>query len=363
MNEIRGQFNDVLVISELRGAYPNVPIAADVDYAALIAGDPDPVFVTLPIGKANVTSGNNRHYDDAFVTELLRQTLALKPIGLTGHLTEAERATAFPKESLHWVGAMRDGDLAWGKAYVLGEARDRLRRYKASGKSIATSIDANCDGNWDESLKAYRMDYKTLKLGQIDLAPADRAGIGDLAREPMLTTEMQDEVATMESTTTQEDSVSKEQVLQEIGNAKPAPQQGWMPGNAAEVQELTAIREALGVDEKADLPKLITEMKQEREAQRLAAVKAHIRELASDAEKGIKIVPVREVVINMVEALEPKTADEAEAKYNMIATSGPITELLKDRVVLALGPRQGTRVAGQHGGTVYFVIPAEKQEA
>ena len=30
--EISGQFADVLVVTELRGAYPNVPIAADVDF-------------------------------------------------------------------------------------------------------------------------------------------------------------------------------------------------------------------------------------------------------------------------------------------------------------------------------------------
>src|SRR4030095_14401158 len=45
---------------------------------------------------------------------------------------------------------------------------------------------------WDESLKAYRMRADTLRLGQIDLAPADRAGIPDLAAVPHLTTEMQD---------------------------------------------------------------------------------------------------------------------------------------------------------------------------
>jgi hypothetical protein len=207
------------------------------------------------------------------------------------------------------------------------------------------------------------MDAKTLKLNQIDLAPSDRAGISALARVPMLTSEMQDKVATMESTTTQEDSVSKEQVLQEISNAKPAPQHGWVPGNAAEVQELTAIREALGVDEKADLPKLIAEMKQAQEAQAKAAITHRITELATDPATGIKIEAVRGLVTELVAARNPQTVQEAESAYAAVVASTHVTELLKGYVAQAMGPRQGTPVAGQHGGTVYFVIPAEKQEA
>ena len=38
---ISGAFRDILVIAELRGSYPNVPISADVDYAALTQGDPE----------------------------------------------------------------------------------------------------------------------------------------------------------------------------------------------------------------------------------------------------------------------------------------------------------------------------------
>jgi hypothetical protein len=50
MDEFRGDFHDVMVVTEFKGGFPNVPIAADVDYAALIAGDSDPMFLTLPIG-------------------------------------------------------------------------------------------------------------------------------------------------------------------------------------------------------------------------------------------------------------------------------------------------------------------------
>lgn len=367
VNEFRGTFSDVLVVTELRGSYPNVPIAADVDYDGLIAEDTragtQPVFLTVPIGKAGVTSGNKRHYDEAFVQELERQTLANKPVGLMGHLSEAERATAFPAEAVHWVGAMRDGDTLWGKAYVVpGAIRDRIQRYKAQGKAIATSIDAFAEGVWDETVKAMRMTAKSLRLNQIDIAPADRAGIPDLAAVPLLTTEMEREqaAAIQEGQPTMADKL---EVLQELRKAKVPTMRGWTPpANTADVTELEAIRELLEVDEDADLVKLIREMREQHIQERQNAVKSRIRELAADDEVGIKIVPVREVVINMVEALEPQTIEEAEAKYNTIITSGPITELLKNRVVQAMGPRQGTPLQQQNGKNKYFVIPTDGKE-
>lgn len=365
VTEFRGQFNDVLVISELRGAYPNVPIAADVDYAALIAGDPDPVFVTLPIAKVNVKSGNNRYYDEAFVTELMRQTLATKPVGLMGHMSETERATAFKPEAVHWVGAIRDGDLVWGKGYVIGEARERLRRYKASGKSIATSIDAIAMGDWDESLKAYRMQANSLKLGQIDLAPADRAGIGDLARVPVLTTEMQDEqdeVIEVE----QEKVMDKYEVIREMtpDDAKLLPDTVRAAVVATvpvppEVQQIAEIRQALGADDKADIAKLITEMRQAQEQARRDAIKARITELATE---GIKVDSARGIVVELVAARNPQSVQEAEQAYQEVSTSQSVTELLKANVQSTMGPRQGTPVAGQQNKNKYFVIPAEKQE-
>jgi hypothetical protein len=365
ITEFRGDFQDVLVISELRGAYPNVPISADVDYAALIAGDPEPVFVTLPIGKANVKSGNNRYYDEAFVTELMRQTLANKPIGLMGHLSEAERATAFPKESLHWVGAVRDGDLIWGKAYLIGEARERVRRYKASGKSIATSIDAHATGQWDESLKAYRMDAASLRLNQIDLAPADRAGIADLARVPMLTTEI--EAPQVEVQPEKENKMSdKLTILQEmtVEDARLLPKvvrdavlaDVPTPPQVAMVQELCT---ALGVEE-SQLKTTITEMQRVQEQQRKDAIKSRITELAADPDKGVKVESVRGLVVELVGARQPATVQEAETAYQQVIEMAAVKAALAAQVQNTMGPRQRTVVQRQGSNErKYFDIPQE----
>lgn len=358
--EFRGQFHDVLVISELRGAYPNVPIASDVDYEGLIAGDSDPVFITIPIGKANVTSGNGRYYDESWLQELERQTLTNKPIGLMGHMSEGERATAFKPEAIHWVGAIRDGDLLWGKGYVVGEARDRIRRYKAQGKAIATSIDAFAKGIYDEGLKAYRMLADSMRLNQIDIAPADRAGIPDLAAVPILTTEMAEQDETNEEQT----PMDKLQIIRELTSEDatllpPAVRDAVLSAvqPAPEIKLVTELREALGVDDKADLMKRITELKQEQETQRKATVTGRIKELVEHEETGIKVKEMRGLVTELVTARNPQTVQEADAAYAAVVESEHVKAVLASHVQNTMGPRQTTPLQTTNGKGKYFAIP------
>lgn len=367
MDPFRGEFQDVLAVTELRGSYPNVPIAADVDYDALIAGDSSPMFLTIPIGKAGVTSGNKRHYDDAFVTELERQTLSSKPVGLMGHLPQAERATAFPPEAVHWVGVARDGDTLWGKGYIPpGPVRERIARYKAQGKAIATSIDAFAEGVWDETLKAFRMAANTLRLNQIDIAPADRAGIPALAAVPVLTTEMQAEEQEIE----QEPVMDKYQVINEmtVEDVRLLPKvvrdavlaDVPTPPQVAMVQELCA---ALGVEE-SQLKTTITEMQRVQEQQRKDAIKSRITELAADAEKGVKVEAVRGLVVELVEARQPATVQEAETAYSQVIEMPAVRAALAAQVQTTMGPRQRTTVQPQaSGGRKYFDIPVDKETA
>jgi hypothetical protein len=361
IREISGQFADIMVVTELRGAYPNVPIAADVDYAALVAGEDQPMFVTLPIAKVNTKSGNGRYYDEAFAMELMRQTLENKPIGLFGHLSDAERETSFKPESVHWVGAVREGDTIWGKGMVIGEAKQRIARYKASGKALATSIDAIASGQWDESLGAYRMDATTLRLGQIDFAPADRAGIPALARVPMLTTEMQapaDDADVMNNE--QEPEMDKLTVIQELTEADarllPEPVRAAIVATVptpAEVATVATIRETLGLDARADVAGHITEMKRVQAEQAQAAITSRITELVND---GIKLDDVRPLVTELVQARNPRTVAEAEAAYAAVAATESVTKLLAARVVETMGPAQRTPVQGKQGSR-YFQIP------
>lgn len=344
-------FREVMFVSEFKGKYPDVPIAAGVDYDALVDGDDDPVFVTLPIGKVNALSGNRRFYDEAFVAELERQVLANKPIGLMGHLSAEQRATEFPMEAVHWVGARRVGELLWGKGYVpKGEARERLRRYKATKKQIATSIDAIAEGVWDDSVSAYRMQADTLKLAQIDIAPADRAGIADLAAVPHFTTEM----AVYGTQETEEEGMDREQIIREMTPADvrllpPAVRDAVLSTAAPppEVTQMTAIRETLGLTADDDPVASVAVLRREQDAQRAAQVVARIKELATTGDKAVKMESVRGLVIELVQARNPQSVQEAEAAYDAVIATDSIKRLLAAQVREMMGPPQGIGLNGQ----------------
>lgn len=362
------EINDVMVVWELRGDFPDVPLAPGVDRDALVAGDPDPVFLTLPIGKANVKSGNGRFYDETWLAELERQTLANKPVGLMGHLDPKERGYAMPDEAVHWVGATRIGELLWGKGYIPeGPMRDRIRRYKATGAKIATSIDAFAEGIWDEALKAYRMAADTLRLNQIDIAPADRAGIPALAAVPILTTEMADEAGedgpADDNPDSQEKTMDKLDVIREmtVEDAPLLPEPVREAILAAvpappEVALVAEMREALGTE---DVLAALREMKAEQEQQRRAAIAGRIRELVEDEERGVKAKAMRPFITELVEAQKPQTVEEAEAAYTRIVERESVREMLAAHVAETMGPAQRSGLQSQNGAARYFDIPKE----
>lgn len=365
----RGPVRDVMIISEFKGRPPQVPLADGVDFEALTEGDDKPVFVTLPIGLVNAKSGNKRLYDEKFVKELERQVIANRPIGLMGHLRLEDRATEFPSEAVHWVGALRVGELLWGKGFVpKGEPRERLQRYKATKTKIATSIDCIAEGVWDDTAQAYRMKADTLRLGQIDIAPADRAGIADLAAVPHLTSEMLDSGNWDDNQQEDSDMADKAQVIRELtaDDAKilpePVKQAVLATASAApEVAQVAEIRAALGLDDKIDVVKTITEMRRTQEEQSRKAVQQRITELAADPEKGVKLEAVRGLVVELVTARAPQTVQEAETAYQQVIESDAVKAALKSHVVETMGPRQGAgSLQGQNGKqNRYFQIPVE----
>jgi hypothetical protein len=361
ITKIGGRFSDTISVRELRGDYPDVPFAAGVDREALTAGDDDPMFLTLPIGQAGATSGNGRHYDEEWIRELERQTVEGRPVGTMGHIAPGDRATAFPPEAIHWVGAARQGELLWGKGYVPpGPARERIRRYKATGAKIATSIDAFAEGVYDAALKAYRMAAKSLRLNQIDIAPADRAGIPALATVPVITTEMADggEDDKGEMTMTDRVQVIREMTVEDA-DLLPKPVREAVLAAApvpAEVGVVQEIRQAMGLDEKGDVLAAVREMQQQREAERLAAIERRITELAGE----VKVEDVRGMVVELVKLRNPQTAGEAEAAYKAVMEMGSVQKMLAARVQEMAGPPvrpMGDRAANGTGR--YFNIPKE----
>jgi len=349
-----GNFQDTLLIAEFKGGMPDVPVFKDIDLLELTAGEQNPVFVTLPIGKANAKSGNQRYYDEAFLVELERQVQDNKPIGLMGHLSDEQRSHAFPAEAVHWVGTMRVKEYLLGKGYVpAGDSRNRLQRYRATQKKIATSIDAKGDGVWSESLGAYKMIASTLVLNQIDIAPADRAGISDLSAVPLLTKEM----ATSSGIYTVRPIVKEKKVTEEEKRQAmlemTAADASVLPDSvrAAIIQEYSKeIKEALGLTDGniVDAVKSIQAKDAEREQ---AAVSSRITEMATTGDKAIKIEAVREMVIDMVEAKNPKTVLEAEKAYAEVLEKPSVKKALDLALQETMGPAQTTAQQPQTGTT------------
>lgn len=350
---------DIMTVWELRGEFPDVPVFPDVDIVALIAGDNDPFYVTLPIGEANVTSRNQNHYDGAFVAELAKQTAARKPVGIMGHLSKENIENMdFPDEAVHWVGAKMEGNKLWGKAYVVpGAARDRVRRYKATNRPMATSIYANMSKTWDSKLGAYRADASTLDLLQIDLGPVDRAGIPSLSSVPIVTRELvdnpeeqntMDKLQVIREMTAEDADLLPKPVREAVAASVPAP---------PEVALVAELRTELG---DGDPLAVVREWKKQREEGQKTAVITRITELVSNGENGIKIEALRPLVTELVQAKNPATPEAAETIYNDVVKSAMVAELLKNHVAAVGGPPLRTGLQSQGGGVDYFPLPKKE---
>lgn len=367
--DLKGQFHDTLLITEFIGSLPEVPTFKDVDIRELTDGEAKPVFVTLPIGKANVKSGNGRFYDEAFLQELNAQVIAGKPIGLMGHLASEQRGWAMPAEAVHWIGTLRVKEFLLGKGFLPpGESRMRLQRYKATGSRIATSIDATGDGVWDDTLQAHRMIASTLRLNQIDIAPADRAGIADLAAVPLLTREMATSSGIIVVRPIGEKKMTEEERAQMMREMKTTDISA-LPADvrAALINEYASgIRASLGLGE----GDLTTEMKklQERDAEReKAAVALKITEMATTGDTAIKSEIVREMVIDAVKDRAPKTVEEAATIFTEVVGRESVKKALQSQLQTTMGGNQQTTMQtqradnaapGMKGG--WFVLPGTK---
>ena len=360
------RFTDVVAIFEFRGQYPTVPITEGVDYEALIAGDDEPLFVTMPIGKAGSTSGNKRHYDEKFIQELEKQVLLKRPIGLMGHLKDEDRKTEFPEEAVHWVGAIRENDLLWGKGYVPpGPVRDRVMRYKNTGKPLATSIDAKASGQWDADLGAMKMDGDSLDLHQIDFAPADRVGISALAVVPGLSREMEDgttddddnndrssimadKLEVIKELTAEDAAIIPEAVRKAILETVEAP---------VEVEQMKTVRETLGINEGVDVNAHVVEILSEKTEQLQVQIDAKITELVDE---GIKLDSAKPIVKRYIGLEAPATVDAVQECYDKVIKNEDITEMLKAQVDGAGPEHKGTNTNGKSEAK-YFVIPTEEK--
>lgn len=337
-------------VAEFRGNFPQIATSESVQLDALTKGDDDPFYVTLPVAVVGATSGNGLHYDEALVKAIQQQMVGRG--GLMGHIDDDDRDTAFPIEAADWIGALRQGATLWGKAYVPpGEAREYIRRLKARGGQLATSIygpyakkETQSDGSWRA---------EGFRLETLDLAPADRAAL-KLGGEFNVTSQMDDN--------SQEDQeMDKERILAELTVGEiPATLRDQIiadyktdADSEKQLAELTAERDA----EKARVSELeatIAEQASERFDAALTDLVAETVDWSVDGEEAKARVDIVRGALKMAvlaEMGDDKDADKLK-KAVKDAWESDSVKLLAETVKAALGgPRAviggGTRTSGQ----------------
>lgn len=165
---------------------PTIPFAEGIDKDALIEGDSNPLFVTLPIAKVGAESKNGRIYGEQIVKAIVEQVNQRRNGGNKGHLRAEDRSSKFDLPVLQWVGATLDKNgMAYGKAYVPQYAQD-VREYiqmkKATRSQIATSIYGTATSNGKH--------VQEIDIESIDLADPFRAGVSAAVATPIITSEM-----------------------------------------------------------------------------------------------------------------------------------------------------------------------------
>jgi len=363
---------DIVATTEFKGTegvdFPLIEISSAVDVKALTEGDPTPFFVTLKVGRGPIVSGNGVFYGEDFMQELLRLIVSTRPTGGMGHIRREDLSSALPIPELYWLGAVQQGEYAWGKAYVpVGDCRDYLRRRRAVNGEVATSIFGYAEEmTWDEEHDAVRVvlhdpdetGSRGFDLEYIDLASKQRAGVPSLATVPHITTEM--------ITPTGEDqSMEKADILKALGvddiALLPETVKLGVIAQSDEVKGLRLIvqtlRELLALDDKGNVVETVKALVTAADEDRKTAVAAKVTELVAT----IRVESVRGIVRELIDAKTPKTVAEAETAFKVVMDSEHVTALMAAKIVETMGdPQRRPGPNCQGSGIEEFVtIPAD----
>jgi len=334
------------IVGEFRGDYPNVNTDPRVDLATLTTGDEQPFFLTLPVGEVGRVSENGLRYDEELVKAIQEQVVGRG--GIMGHIKLEERATSFPVEDVDWVGVHRQGDTLWGKAYIPpGEVREYVRRLKARGGKLATSIYGPYAQR--EALQDGTHRIRGLRLESLDLAPADRAAL-KLGGTFAVTAQMEQP---NNEDTEADMPLTKEQVIAEltIDDIPATLREAIVAGVQADRDAQNRIAELQ--QQLADSKEVIGTLQADLAAKRMAefdtALDAKVAELVDwkvegDEANG-KVEAFRRTVRTRIvselgeERTEEKLAEAAEKAW---ADMKPLAEMIRDALA---GP--AARVSGK----------------
>lgn len=203
------------VETSLRKGFPAIPTPEDIDFSDI----EKPTFVTVAIAELDRKSNNGIHYDDDLLNAIERQVNDKRVGGIFGHVPKDQRAHAYPNPDAFWVGAKREGNILWGKAWIRNpEAARRVHDQKRVGGRLGTSI-------WGDAVHEQQQDgsvrLRNFVLESLDFASVERQSLSKDGAF-VLTHEM-----TTETTQPEEVPVDKTQVIEFISKL-----------NATEVAEM-----------------------------------------------------------------------------------------------------------------------------
>lgn len=175
-------------VCELRGDYPkDIPFAPGVSLEEIKQHDPNPNFLTLPIGEVGQTSRNGRTYGRAAMESLVQAIQKRKIPGQLGHMRDEERAYRYDVPPILWVGAkLESNGQVWAKAYILPHA-ENVRSFANSTRAVNGLMATSLYGTGREDDKGGVTD---LQVESIDIVDPSRAGVEFAVSSPVVTAEM-----------------------------------------------------------------------------------------------------------------------------------------------------------------------------
>lgn len=238
---------------------PEVPLFPDIDLDAIKQRDPNPAFVTRPIGVLDEQSINDLLYDDYLMAEIERQVREKRPPARRGHVPEDAKGWMVPPSVGFWVGVLRVGRILWGKCYILPSTpfHDEVQASDAVGGRESNSIygDVTLSMGYDGQMKCVG-----LALESIDFVPPERAALQALGGEFEVTREMSNggSMADKKDTGAMSDEQKKEVAEAYLRECSPAVVKEML----SEAQKRTVASDCVKEMQPTDVSEMLSEAQQ-----------------------------------------------------------------------------------------------------
>lgn len=308
-------------ITEMRGAYPDIALPADVERED---GD---VFVTLPVGAFNAESLNGRTYSEQSMRQMADQINKNRPGSNKGHIKDEDFGFHFEFPPVRWLAAVINNGVIYAKGRAqTEESRQYFINAKRDGARVGTSLYAWAQSDGDV--------VTNLELISLDLADPARVGIPMTAAVPAVSAEMQGGTgsATQTSETEEQDLMDEKELkaLQEqltTAQTERASLQEQVKALTAVKEEHDALVALLGGPDKPveALQKFLTEQ---------------IQTAVTEAAQACEIESVRALVIDMVMAQKPASKEQAAEFVRARLDSEHVKAVIAAAMQQEMGPPQ-----------------------